>query len=42
MRKIREIIHCILWAIWVDTGQPKFLLPLVKWINNQRVKRYEL
>lgn len=42
MVKLREIIHCFLWAVWVDTGKPKWILPALRWINDLRVRRYEL
>lgn len=40
--KVRYWVHAIIWAVWVDLNQPKCLLPLLKWINNERVKRFEI
>jgi len=31
--------HAIWWAIWVDTGQPNWMLPILKWVNKKR-ERY--
>ena len=29
----------LLWAIWMDTGQPKYLFKLLKWINDLRIRK---
>jgi hypothetical protein len=33
MRKLFWWLNAITWAIWVDLGQPKWLLPIVKYFS---------
>jgi len=32
--EILKPFHYIWWAIWVDCGQPTWMLPILKWLNS--------
>ncbi|QGH73059.1 MAG: hypothetical protein [Siphoviridae sp. ctCJE6] len=36
MKKLREIIHALLWNLWIDLRKPNCLLKPLEWINNLR------
>jgi len=29
--------HFLLWAIWMDAEQPKWLYPVLFWVNQKRI-----
>jgi hypothetical protein len=33
-----KILHMIWWALWMDFGQPKWMLPILEWVNKKREK----
>lgn len=39
MKTIRAWIHAIIWASWIDLGQPNWLLKPLKWINKLREEK---
>ena len=42
MKAVRYFLHATIWAVWMDTNKSRWVLPLLKWINQQREKRGEI